>query len=147
MFGVCIRYDGNEDCYDHWQGVLLSLGCSNLYVRGGTDVCDQYKIKPVHIETADDLPSDCELVVVSPIDAREVQGKINLTNFTHPEKAIYFFGCDFTHENVTGTNNVMTKEDDLGSRRPDHYVYIDTQQDLYSFGAGGITLYDRRVKE
>lgn len=74
---------------------------------------------------------------MSPKNAVYVPGTISIHDFEHPDECCYLFGSDSAHLSI----------DQLGGREPDHAVYIpvDTNDTMYSFMAGAITLYDRRL--
>lgn len=138
--GICYAYSTNGYHRTQWLCNVLGFNPNLAYERGlPIDVANPENI--ISINTADDLPTDHELVVLSPKTAREVHPTVSLQNFIHPSRAIYFFGAD----------TVWLSENELGTRTPDHIVYIpvvsDNERDeIYSFVIGGIVLYDRTIR-
>lgn len=136
MFGVCFRYDRHGWIQNQWEFVLSHFVPDDVWVRGAPDDWKSYH-KPVHIETAKELPKERPLIVLAHPQGRYVQGVESLGIFEHPKDAIYLFG---------GDDVLLTEEDDLG-RKPDAIVYIPVKKyEMYSFVAAAITLYDRLVK-
>lgn len=146
-FSVCtISYSAKHD--DQWMYVLSHWNPETWYViydpeRHTPNIQDQHR-NIVYIRSANDLPADHETVLLQPLVAPRYAGVTNLETFTHPTNAIYIFGWD--HEHLNPPNDPEGSE--LGSRVPDHRVYIPNDQvfDMYSFVAGAVTLYDRKVK-
>lgn len=139
MLGVCFRSEHRGWMQDQWSWVFSNFGITNIYGRGfgeGTDE-DIYQ-SMIEVDTAADLPSEPELVVIQPPDAQFIAGENPLQDFVHPDNAIYVFG---------GSQANMSDEDDLGGRTPDHLIYIPTQQyEMYGHATAYITLWDRYVK-
>lgn len=138
--GICFAYDLNGYYRTQWLCNATAFRLDAVYERGLDDeIANPYGV--VSVESADDLPLDCELVVLSPRTARLIPGQESLEFFEHPERAIYLFGADTR----------FLSEEDLGGRRPDHIVYVpnisdDERDELYSFTIGAIVLYDRLMK-
>lgn len=135
MFGVCFTGEKNRDHQDQWSFLFSNFGIENIWEleRENTEKIYQPTIK---IKSAAELP-DVPLVVVQPPDARYVPGTESLSDFAHPDDAIYMFG---------GSHDVMTLED-LGDRVAEYYVYIPlTAHECYAFSAAYMTLWDRKVK-
>jgi len=135
--GICYAYTGNGYHRTQWLCNVTAFRLDAAYERGLTpEVANPYGV--IAVDTAADLPSDVELVVMSPKTARIVRPTVSLPDFTHPERAVYFFGAD----------TIFLSDDDLGGRVPDHVVSVPNispreSDELYSFAVGAITLYDR----
>ncbi len=141
MLRLCFGYVHNQWEINNWSYLLSSFPVDEYYViaREKADfVKSGFLTEARVIRTADELPKEPKLIVAAPEKGRYVQGSVNLEGFKHPEDAIYLFGFD----------NVHLSEDELGSREPDHIVYIDveSQWELYSHVAAAIFLYDRNAK-
>ena len=93
--------------------------------------------KGVEVITYDDIPPHVEMVLLTPKVGYNVQGTVPLTQFDHPEEACYVFGADHKHLDLA-----------MLPRTPNHLVYIPLTgyQEMYSWVACAITLYDREVK-
>lgn len=140
FLGICYAYASNGYYRTQWLCNVTAFAIDAAYERGLThDVANPEGVIPV--ATAADLPEDCELVVLTPGTARLVKPTISLANFSHPERAVYFFGAD----------TIFLSEDDLGGRRPDYLVSVPNDSDrecdeLYSFVVGAIVLHDRSMQ-
>ncbi len=138
--GICYTYSTHGYYRTQWLCNVTAFAPTLVFERGlPTDVPNFDGI--VSIQSADDLPSDHELVVLSPLSARVVHPTTSLQEFAHPERAVYFFGADTT----------WLSENELGSRRPDHVVYVPVASqkecdEVYSFVVGAIVLYDRAMR-
>lgn len=138
--GICYAWVGNSYHRTQWLCNVTAFKLDAAYERGLTsDVPNPEGV--IAVDTAADLPTDCELVVMSPETARLIKPTIALPDFTHPERAIYLFGAD----------TIFLSEDELGGRSPDHVVSVPNisareADELYSFVVGAITLYDRMVR-
>lgn len=136
MFSVCLVASPGAQWEQQWSYLLSHFQPESLYVIGELDP----RVKPftgyTSVQTAEDVPG--HLVLLAPSHGRYVQGAAPITDFAHPDTCTYMFGAD----------NATMSSDFLGGRRPDDVVYIptDTKDDMYSFMAGAITLYDRAVK-
>lgn len=136
MFGVCFRSEKHAAMQDQWSFAFSNFGVTELWEIRKEDGEDIYQ-PTIGITTAEELPTDRPLVILAPQDGRYVQGTEPLKDFVHPDNAIYLFGG--SHENLS--------EVELGSRVPDHLVYIDlVQHECFAHAAGYITLWDRYVK-
>lgn len=137
MFDVCLVSTSGANWEKQWSYLLSHFAPRDIYVIGEEL---ERKVKPftnyIHIETAEAVPND--LVLLAPQSGRYVQGDVSLVDFQHPQDCTYMFGAD--HVNMS--------EDYLGNRVAEHCVYIptDTSDQMYSFMAGAITLYDRLIK-
>lgn len=115
--------------------MFSNFGVENVWEIERPHTEDIYQ-KPTKIKSAAELP-DTALVVIQPQDGKFVQGTESLSDFEHPDDAIYMFG---------GSHDVMTLED-LGGRVAEHYVYIPlVAHECYAFSAAYMTLWDRKVK-
>jgi len=138
--GICYAWDPNGYYRTQWLCNVTAFPIDAAYERGLTpDVPNREGV--IAVETAADLPGDCELVVLSPATARIIKPTVGLPDFVHPERAIYLFGAD----------TIFLSEDELGGRGADHIVSVPNISDrecdeLYSFVVGAIVLYDREVK-
>lgn len=137
--GICFAHTNNGYYRTQWLCNVTGF-CVQGYERNKPrDVPSYNGVIPVH--TADDLPDDASFVVCSPHTARLVKPTVELPDFEHPEHVVYFFGAD----------TIFLSADDLGERTPDHVVAIPVGSnregdEIYSFVAGAIVLYDRLVK-
>lgn len=140
-FGVCFRQERKQWMQDQWSFVFSNFGLDAPWIweRGCTEDRDFEIYQTVTpISTAAELPLDHELVVLAHPEGKYIKGTESLVTFQHPENAIYLFG---------GSHDVLSDEDDLGGRTPDHLIYIPSGElEMYAFMAASITLYDRMVK-
>ena len=139
MLGVCFRTEKVGWMQDQWSWVFSNFGITDIWERGyGTNTDEEIYQTIVGIDTAAELPTEPKLVVLSPPDAKFIQGSEPLHTFVHPENVIYLFGGSYSN---------LTDEDDLGGRIPDHTVCIPTVKlECYSQAAAYMTLWDRFVK-
>lgn len=78
------------------------------------------------------------VVLVQPGNGRYVHGLSPLSTFEHPEDCTYYFGRDdrfVTEEEVEAMDVVASV-----------YIDIDGHEDMFSWVAAAIVLWDRRVK-
>ena len=135
MFDICLVASPGSTWEQQWSYLLSHFEPRDLYVIGEVDP----RVRPfkgyIQIQTAEELPGI--LVLMAPIFGHVIRGEESLRTFQHPDECCYMFGADNAH----------LTEDHLGSRIPDHKVYIptDTRDQMYSFMAGAITLYDRTM--
>lgn len=138
--GICYAHPPNGYYRTQWLCNVTAFKPDAAYERGlPPETPNPYGI--TFCSTADDLPRDAELVVLSPETARIVRPTVSLPDFTHPTRALYFFGAD----------TIFLSGDDLGRRTPDTVVSVPVQSEqerdeLYSFVIGAIVLYDRMVR-
>ena len=136
MYDVCIVSDPGQTWEQQWSYVLSHFEIRDVYHIGPLDP----RVRPfrdaIEIASAEELPGT--LVVLAPTNGRYFQGEESLHDFEHPEECVYLFGSD--HRPLS--------EDQMGSRVPDHLVYIPTAtaDTCYSFVAGAMALYDRELK-
>jgi len=145
-FSICTVSKGSKHD-DQWMYVLSHWRPDTWYVihdSSYTPSIQDQNQNIVYISSADQLPTEPELVLLSPLVAHNYPGETNLETFTHPDNAIYMFGWD--HEHLYPPDDPEGSE--LGSRVPDHKVYIPNEMhfDMYSFVSCAVTLYDRKVK-
>lgn len=135
MYGVCVCFNSDLEMKQWWHLLAQNFNIlsNQVWLRGN----------PVNrtlfgqvIQTADELPPNRPLVIVQPRNALCIEGQDSLITFQHPQNAIYFFG----------TNNSYMQPEDLGNRTPDHSIYIPVSNELYSWTAGAMVLYDRLLK-
>jgi hypothetical protein len=141
MLRLCFGYIRNRWEINNWSYLVAAFPVDEYYVivRPKDELIESGFLKKAKIiRTADELPKEPELVVAAPKKGRFIQGSVDLKDFKHPEDAIYMFGFD----------NVHLSEDELGSREPDHVVYIDAESrwELFAHVAAAIFLYDIKVK-
>jgi hypothetical protein len=135
--GICYAYSPNGYYRTQWLCNVTGFRPTLAFERDlPAGVANPDGI--IAVRTAADLPTDHELVVMSPMTARLVLPSVSLDAFEHPERAIYFFGPDTT----------FLSGDDLGGRSPDHIVCVPVaseraNDELYSFVVAAIVLYDR----
>lgn len=136
MFDVCLVATPGAHWEQQWSYLLSHFKPRNIYVIGELD----RRVRPFttyqRVETAEDVPGT--LVLMTPENGYYWKGETPLPEFIHPAECCYMFGADNLHMSV----------DQLGTRVPDHTVFIptDTKDTMYSFMAGAITLYDRACR-
>ena len=139
MLRLCFCYVHNGWELNQWGYLVASFPVDEVFVIGPKETPFEGVIKQAHlIQSAEELPVTSDLVVAAPRIGRFVKGTVSLKEFDHPRNATYLFGLDHVH----------LSEDQLGSRKPDHAVYIEAEDkwELYAHVAAGIFLYDRRTK-
>ena len=136
MAGICFVTEHRHHQQDQWSFVFSNFGITDIWelpMEQGEEIYQP----TTKIATAEELPTDRELVVLAPEAGRYYQGTEDLADFDHPFRAIYLFG---------GSQRNLS-EDEMGSRVADHYVYIPfVKYECYSTSAAYITLWDRYVK-
>lgn len=140
FFGFCFAWHPHGYYRTQWLCNVTAFRPDAAYARGVTPE-ESNREGVIQVETAADLPDDCTLVVLSPKTARLVHPTVALEDFTHPPRAVYFFGSDTT----------FLSADELGGREPDHVVSVTNLSDqecdeLYSFVIGAIVFRDRLVR-
>ena len=142
MYDVCLVAQRDHDWLNQWSYVLTSFPAVNIFCIDQGNVISLRNYRPLdlatRILTVDELPNSKPLIAFQPENARFFPGTENILSFVHPSECIYIFGNDHTHLSA----------DELGTRIPDSIVYIPTatNDELFSFVAGGIALYDRIAK-
>lgn len=140
MVGVVFTEAGIVRFQQFWEYVLCNFKPDTIYCHGPGDSLPGTVLKnAVVIAGPEDLPSDHALVVLAPTTGMAVRGTNSLVNFSHPEKAIYWFGSDNRH----------LESDVFAQREPDHLIYVptDTHDQMYSFTTWPVVAWDRRSKE
>jgi len=141
MIAVCIPLAQNGQYQTQWDYLLSSFEPDRLYVIGDEKDAPTTNVfaslNAVYVESCADLPADLPLIVFASKTARYVKGVTSLVEFTHPADAVYFFGHD-----------VRWVDDEVLGRVPDEIVYVptDTTDDLWSWVAGAVALWDRRTR-
>lgn len=136
-YGICFRSEKHVAMQDQWSFVFSNFGITEIWeIDKGTG---QKIYQPtVGIDSADELPGSRPLVIFASQEGRYVQGTESLKDFAHPENAIYLFGG--SHENLS--------EVELGSRAPNHLVYIPfVKHECFAHAAAYVALWDRYVKQ
>ena len=140
MFSICIHGYASARTLNLWSFVLSQWPPAKVYLMRpltGLVTNERKFVDAVLVRTAADLPKDQPLVLLSPSAAKYIPGTDPITDFEHPENPVYMFGSNRGH----------LGEDDMGSRTPDHSVYIPGGcSDMYDFMAGSVVLYDREMK-
>lgn len=138
MFDVCIFQIHSPEWQNQWDYVLRNFQPDNVYVIGDELPASKPFLNATLISGIEDLPKDKSLVLLSPENARYYKGRKNLFSFEHPDNTIYLFGGD----------DMNLKPEMFKKRKPDYKIYIltDTDDEMYSWVAAAITLYDRRFK-
>ena len=137
--GICYAYSGNAYHRTQWLCNVTGFAPSAAYEHGlPADVPNPESV--IRCSGPEDLPDDCDLVVLSPRTARLVSPTIELPDFEHPQRALYFFGAD---------TRFLSPED--YGRTPNAVVHVPTASDreadeLYSFVVGAIVLADRQAR-
>lgn len=139
MFGVCFKSEHRGWMQDQWSWVFSNFGVTEIWERDCGECGDAEIYQPVtKINTAAELPAGRPLIVLSPQEAKFIPGTVSLSDFVHPDDAIYLFG---------GSMANLNDEDDLGGRVPDAVIYIPTVSlEMHSHNAAYVTLWDRYVK-
>lgn len=131
MFGVCLAAEKNASRMQNWDYVLSHFVPDNIFVLGD---CKLPHSKPfqdaVIIEDTDEIPG--LVTLLAPEKGRYVSGEIDLYSYRHPLSVTYVFGPDNGH--VERYHGVSV------------YIPTDSHDEMYSFVACAITLYDRRLK-
>jgi hypothetical protein len=139
MLRVALVVDEQMDL-NLWAYTLLHWQPDEVYALGvmQPDLATLRPFRDVRlIADASELPRG-HLVVMAPLNGREVVGEVSLADFAHPDDATYLFGPDAG----------WLELEDLGGREPDARVFIPTGSDdqLHAHVAAAVTLYDRAVK-
>jgi len=139
---IALPLPNNGSYQTQWDYLLSSFEPDELYVIGDEEEAPSTNVfshlEATYITTLGDLPGDPTVVLLASLDGRYIQGDESLVDFTHPDDAIYFFGHDTR----------WVSDEVYGGRTPDHFVYIptDSTDDLWSWMAAGIVLWDRMMK-
>lgn len=136
MFDICIVASPGETWETQWSYLLSHFKPRTLYVIGEIDPRVRPFVGYKSVTTAEEVPG--KLVVASPASSRYIPGNQSLLTYKHPEDCCYMFGADNAHLST----------DHLGERVPLDTIFIptDTADTMYSFMAGALVLYDRKMK-
>lgn len=141
MASLCIPLPTSGSFQNQWDFALSNFTPDQLFVIGDSSDAPETnvfsKLNATYLSSMDELP-DQPLVLMAPKNGFYIQGEIELSEFQHPENAIYIFGSD----------NYQMSEDIIGSVEIDFKVFIptDSQHDMYSWSAYVVTMWDRRMK-
>lgn len=140
MIYVCFAYTENENWRQQWEYVLSHFKVDGIYVHGvdgRSTMIGKVLSEAVPIASTSELPADASLVLLAPTNGLNVQGDQALDGFVHPTDAIYYVGSDSHH----------LEAEAFDDREPDHKVYVptDSADQMYSFVALAVALYDRRT--
>lgn len=126
----CTGQEENELDY-----VLSNFNPEAIWLLGDYQCTNNLMRDAPRAKTFADLPSD-PLVLFAPTTSRNFTPTVSLTEFTHPENAVYVFG----------PNNLHLADEDLGGRTLDHVVNIptDTHDEMYAHTAIAVALWSRR---
>jgi len=123
MVTVCIHLDNNQSEIQ-WSFLLSNFRPDEIRLLGEYEPTDK-----IFRDVKRGLPNK-PLIILTPKDGRYMKGDISLSNFTHPEDAVYVFGSDKKHmEPMDGTLV---------------YIPTDSNVEMYSWSAGAVVLWDRR---
>ena len=141
MIYVCFAYTESANWQQQWEYVLSHFQVDGAYVHGVDGrpaMVGTVLSKAVPIASTSELPADASLVLLSPTNALNVAGDQSLVDFAHPADAIYYVGSDSRH----------LQAEAFDGREPVHKVYVptDSADQMYSFVALAVALYDRRIK-
>lgn len=135
---ICITGDHDDHAVNQWSFVLSHWSPDELFILGDEAPASWRRMAPfkdaVAVSSLADQPGT--LVVAAPSHGRYYAAQEALSGFDHPDDATYFFGSD--HRYLTP---------DMFP--PNHRsVYVPTQSadDMYSWVAAAVVLYDRAVK-
>lgn len=131
MTGICYHQFNKTD--NDWDFVLSHFTPDKLWsVKGDPK---QYH-KPQVIDSVSELPKDVKIVVCAHPGGRYIQGQVSLVDYEHPGDAIYLFGHD--HQNL--------EPEELEGFDCDYVFVPSGKNEMYSYIAAAIVLYDRMVK-
>lgn len=137
MLGVFFKREAKDWMQDQWEQVFHNFAIDMIWECEHTAQDYVAERTTVAIGSAEDLPRDIPLIVLSHNGAKYYKGNESLITFQHPQDAIYMFG---------GSHSIMSGKD-FGEREPDSIVFIPTlRHEMYAFSAAYITLYDRLLK-
>ena len=134
IVSVCLILPTDSLYENQWAYVLRNFKPDQVFLLGGNEGAQREVFQSATvIDSLFELP-DVPRVVMAAEDGRHVKGNIPLSEFSHPEDAIYIFGPD--ERNL----NIDTDGDSL--------VYVDTDgsYEMYSWVAYAVAMWDRRSK-
>jgi hypothetical protein len=139
MLNICVIHEDDKNTINEWSYLRYHFKIDNFFIIGPVDKWKKYRPMKdiISISTTDLLPP-IPLILMTPLSGKNLQGNTSLNNFDHPADATYLFGPNHKHLNINH----------LGTRLPDRYIYIPTQSndEMYSYIVGAITIYDRIIK-
>jgi hypothetical protein len=140
MIYVCFAYTEREAWQQQWEYLLSHFKPDAVYVYGAAGrpaMIGTVLGSAIPITSTSELPGDASLVLLSSTNALNVPGDRSLVTFAHPLNAIYYLGSDSQH----------LEAEAFDGRQPDHKVYVptDSADQMYSFVALAVALYDRRI--
>jgi len=141
MYSICLFLETQQpEWHNQWSYILNHFSPQNLYIVGNEDDIQRGYISfanAIQINHLSELP-DTSLVLMQPVTAQHIIPDTNLIQFIHPDSCTYIFGAD----------NSFMAQMCIDTCTIDHKVYIPTDNELemYSWIAGALTLYDRKVK-
>lgn len=120
---------------NQWDYILSNFAADNIYLLNGMEPTGKLLQAATRITTVDELP-EIPLILLAPLQGRYIQGDESLVDFVHPADATYLFGSDKAH----------MEQELLGTRVPDHKVYVPTDDntEMYSWTAYTSVVWDRR---
>jgi hypothetical protein len=143
MMGVsiCIEYKDYLRHKGQWNYAIMNFPVETLFVHGcGEQLALRGRVAEdaVYVDSLKELPTDHTLVLLAPEKCPDIKGEEPLTEFVHPEKAVYYFG----------SNDRATLPEHFAGRAHDHSVYIDlaAHRDMWSWMAWAIVAYDQITK-
>lgn len=136
MFDICLVPSSGAHWENQWSYLLSNFKPRSLFVIGEVNPTIIPFKGYIKINSAEEIPGT--LVLAAPINGENYQGNVPLPTFHHPDECCYMFGSDNHH----------LDEPQMGARIPDYSVYVptDTIDNMYSYIAGAVILYDRKVK-
>lgn len=152
MIGVVASIE-NARAENQWDYLLANFEPDKFWIIHPDHLvpsCNLAK-RAQRIYSCAELPSEVSLVLLQAKNGKYLQGDTPLNHFAHPENAIYFFGSN--NEQLYLPEQVKDPTPPNGSyfegRKPNYKVYIpiDSNHEMYSWIAGGITFWDRRMKQ
>lgn len=136
-FGICYGYTVNGYHRTQWLQLITAFKPDYAWEIGLDQ--DLPNIEGVQgIQSAGELPPEMDLVVFSPTSARHIIPTISLPDFQFANNQIYMFGPD----------TECLSETQLGNTTNYTVVSIptcsdDEKDELFSFQAGAVVLYDK----
>ncbi len=120
---------------NQWAYVLLHFTPRHVYAFDG-ELWSKPFVGASAVLSAEELPQ-IPIVVLAPLNGDNVQGAISLDEFGHPAECVYLFGPD----------DELLMPAHLGSREYSRvYIKTDTTDQMWSWVAAAVTLFDRRSK-
>lgn len=137
-WGFCLEYTPVEPFRRTWGYLVQECNIPNAWERDTGDgekyACWQ---PPWHFDAKlDDLPEECELIVLTPEDGSKLQGRESLVYFEHPENVVYYFGSDKKDLHLYHLEGKKFRS-----------VYIPNCGFMHSHTAAAMVVYDRMMKQ